>query len=87
MKASGRGKVMSFTIVHRAISKAYLSDVPYVVAIIELEEGPTMMSNIIQCEPKAVEIGMEVEVVFENWSYTITIPQFSPIYKENKVPS
>ncbi|MBZ5752686.1 Zn-ribbon domain-containing OB-fold protein [Metabacillus rhizolycopersici] len=87
MKASGRGKVMSFTIVHRAISKAYLSQVPYVIAIIELEEGPTMMSNIVQCEPKAVEIGMEVEVVFENWSDTITMPQFSPFYKENEVTS
>ena len=39
IKASGAGKIKSFTIIHRAISKAYLEEVPYVVALIELEEG------------------------------------------------
>ncbi|MDQ1001806.1 putative OB-fold protein [Neobacillus niacini] len=76
--ASGKGKVKSFTIMHRAITKAYLAEAPYVIALIELEEGPTMMSNVVQCELKNVEIGMEVEVVFEDWSEEISIPKFKP---------
>ncbi len=77
-QASGRGKVASYTIIHRAISKAYQDEVPYVVALVELEEGPTMMSNIIHCDPQEVAIGMEVEVKFEEWSENVTIPKFLP---------
>jgi uncharacterized protein len=79
VKATGRGKIISFTIVYRAISKAYLAETPYVVALIELEEGPTMMSNVVQCDLKDVEVGMSVEVVFEDWSDEITIPKFCPL--------
>jgi len=78
VQATGRGKVASYTIIHRAISKAYLDEVPYVVALVELEEGPTMMSNIIHCEPEEVVIGMEVEVIFEDWSEEVSIPKFHP---------
>ena len=78
VQATGRGKVASYTIIHRAISKAYLDEVPYVVALVELEEGPTMMSNIIHCEPEEVAIGMEIEVIFEDWSEKISIPKFRP---------
>ncbi|MEH7177981.1 Zn-ribbon domain-containing OB-fold protein [Neobacillus vireti] len=78
VRASGKGKVLSYTIVHRAISKAYKSEVPYVIALIDLDEGPTMMSNVIQCDPQNVKVGMEVEVVFEDWSEEITIPKFRP---------
>ena len=76
IQASGRGTVKSFTIIHRAISPAYQQEAPYVLALIQLEEGPTMMSNILQCDPHAVEIGMKVEVFFEDWSSDITVPQF-----------
>lgn len=78
-QASGKGKVLSYTIVHRAISKAYSNEVPYVVALIELDEGVTMMSNIIGKKLEAIEIGMRVEVVFEDWSEEITIPKFCPV--------
>ena len=61
------------------ISDAYAAEAPYVIALIKLEEGPTMMSNSVQCDPKSVEIGMEVEVVFEDWSEEISIPNFALI--------
>lgn len=77
--ASGQGKVKSFTIMHRAITKAYRAEAPYVIALIELAEGPTMMSNVVQCDVEKVEIGMEVEVVFEDWSDEISIPKFKPV--------
>jgi len=82
VQASGRGKVVSYTIVHRAPSQAYKEEAPYVLAIIQLEEGPTMMSNIVQCDPENVMIDMIVEVVFEDWTEEISIPKFRPINKE-----
>jgi uncharacterized OB-fold protein len=79
IEASGRGEVISFTIVRRPVSRAYADETPYVVALIKLEEGPNLMSNIIECDVESVEIGMSVEVVFEDWSEEISIPKFRPI--------
>jgi len=76
-QASGRGKVVSFTIVRQAISQAYAAEVPYVIALIQLDEGPTMMSNVIDCDPEQVKIGMPVEVTFETWSEDLTVPKFT----------
>lgn len=78
-RSAGRGRVLTFTICRRAVSEAYAGDVPYVIALIQLEEGPTMMSNIVECDPDSVATGMLVEVVFEKWSEEITIPQFRPV--------
>ena len=78
-EASGKGQVRSFTILRQAISPAYADDVPYVVALIELSEGPTMMSNVVDCDPESVHIGMAVEVVFTAYTDEITVPQFKPL--------
>ena len=77
--ASGLAEVSSFTIVRRPVSKAYADEVPYVVALIKLDEGPTMMSNIVECDIDNVNIGMRVEVLFEDWSEEISIPKFRPV--------
>lgn len=79
LPARGRGKVVSFTIVRQAISEAYAAEVPYVIALIQLDEGPTMMSNVVQSDPERLAIGMPVEVVFEAWSEEITMPKFRPL--------
>ena len=79
VKSSGVGVVSTFTIVRRAPSKAYEADLPYVLALIKLDEGPTMMSNIIQCDPESVKTGMKVEVVFEDCNDEITLPKFRPV--------
>ena len=78
-QASGRGEILSYTTVHRAISKAYAKEVPYVVALIELDEGVTMMSNVISCKFEDIKIGMRVEVIFEDWSEEFAIPKFCPL--------
>ena len=77
-RASGRGTVRSFTVVRRAVSEAYAADVPYVVALIRLEEGPTLMSNIVGCAVEAVAMDMPVEVVFDDWPGDVTVPKFRP---------
>ncbi len=76
--ASGRAKVLSFTIVRRPVSAAFAGEIPYVVALVTLDEGPTMMTNIVGCAPDQVEIGMPVEVTFEDWTEEISIPKFRP---------
>jgi len=76
--ASGLGRVKSFTIVRRAVSAAYEPEVPYVVALVELAEGPTMMSNLVDCDPEAVVTGLPVQVTFDDWTDEISVPMFRP---------
>lgn len=78
VKTSGWAKVLSFTIVRRPPSPAFADEVPYVVALVTLDEGPTMMTNIVGCAPEKVEIGMPVEVTFDDWTEEISIPKFRP---------
>lgn len=72
--AGGDGKVASFTVVRRGVSEAYPA--PYIVALIDLEEGPRMMSHIVGIDPESVAIGDHVKVEFEDWSDEITMPVF-----------
>jgi uncharacterized OB-fold protein len=78
-EASGRGKIYSYTIVYRPPSVKFQEDVPYTVALVELDEGVRMMSNITEIEPEDVRVGMTVEVVFDNVTSTISLPKFRPM--------
>lgn len=73
---SGRGEVHTFTIARRPAGPAFADDVPYVVALIELEEGPRMMSRIQTDDPEKVRIGAKVEVTFVKATDEITFPHF-----------
>ncbi len=73
---STRGTVYSYTVVHRPQRPQF--KVPYVVAIVEFEEGFHLMTNLIGVEPDAVRIGMPVEAEFVERSETITLPYFKP---------
>ena len=75
---SGAGRVRSFTVVRRPLSPAYAAETPYTVALIQLAEGPTLMSNIINCPIEQLRVGLAVSVVFEQWSEQITVPKFQP---------
>ena len=77
-RASGSGTVISWTIVRHPVSPAYADDVPFVLALIELEEGPVMMAQIVDIGPESVQSGMPVDVCFEEWTEEITMPQFRP---------
>ncbi len=56
----------------------FVEDVPYVLAVVTLEEGPRMTTNIVQCAPEDVRIGLPVEVVFEDIADGISLPKFRP---------
>ncbi len=79
-ESKGRGTVYSFTIPRRVMdnSPVFESQIPFIIAIVELEEGPRMYSNIIECKPEQASIGMPVEVVFEKATDEIQLPKFRP---------
>ena len=79
IKSSGKGKIYTFTIIERAGMEAFKEEVPYVLAIVELEEGVRMMSNIVKCGLDEIEIGMSLEVVFDDVTNEITLPKFKPV--------
>ncbi|MEO8603880.1 MAG: Zn-ribbon domain-containing OB-fold protein [bacterium] len=74
--ASGRGVVHTFTIVHRPTLPAFEDRLPYNVVVVQLEEGPFMVSNLLDCAAEAIAIGRPVEVVFEPLDETIVLPKF-----------
>lgn len=78
VSASGRATIISYTVMHRSVSKAYCVDGPQVLAIVRLEEGPQMMSHVVECDEEKLSIGMAVEVTFEDWTEDITMPVFRP---------
>ena len=79
VRASGRGRVYSWIVVTHAVPKEiYAGEVPYAVALVELEEGVRLPTNIIGCEPAKISADMPVEVVFEERGDT-TLPLFRPL--------
>lgn len=76
VESSGRGKVYSFSVVHRAPRPAF--EVPYIVVVIELEEGWHMLSNLLECPADAVAIDLPVRVSFQSITPEITLPYFVP---------
>ena len=75
--ASGRGTLYSYVINHM---KSPGFEPPYAIAVVELEEGPRLMANILDCEqtPEALVLDMALEVTWEKLTDEITLPQFKP---------
>jgi uncharacterized OB-fold protein len=76
-EASGQGTVYSFTVVRQA-PEPWRKVVPYVIAQVELDEGPRVLTNIVGCDPGEVTIGQPVEVVFDRSASGHAIPRFRP---------
>lgn len=73
--SKGAGSIYSFTVARRPAGPAFTDDVPYVVALVQLDEGPRIMTRIIS-SPEAVRIGMPVEVTFQAASEEISLTYF-----------
>lgn len=71
-EASGRGTIYSFSVMRRA-------RVPYVMAYVTLEEGVTMLTNIVGCDFDTIRVGQAVKVVFEAAGETMKVPMYTPI--------
>ncbi|MBN9440464.1 Zn-ribbon domain-containing OB-fold protein [Bosea sp. (in: a-proteobacteria)] len=74
--ASGRGEIYSYTIARKPAGPAFAADVPYVVAMIALDEGPRMLTNIITADVDSVRIGDRVRVKFDDVAADLTLPKF-----------
>ena len=79
VRARGRGKVYTYTIVRQAAIPSFAPDVPYVFAVVELEEGPHMVTNIVGCKPEEVRCEMPVQIVYDDVTSEITLPKFKPV--------
>ena len=82
VEASGRGTVYSFTVVRRNPNPAFAARVPYVLALVDLDEGVRVMSNVVGCAPEAVSVGQRVRVCFEVIDETHAVPCFTPETEE-----
>ena len=78
VEASGRGTLYTWSVVHVNDLPPFPERVPYVAAVVELEEGPRMMTNIVDCDPDSVKIGQRVQVVFHDTGEGTALPRFRP---------
>lgn len=78
-EVAGNGTVESFSTVHRAFSAEFESDVPYTVAIVRLDEQVNLLTWLVDVSGEDVEIGMRVEVVFEQVSAEVALHRFRPV--------
>jgi len=80
VEASGKGTIYSYTIARRAGGPAFKEDVPYAVALVQLDEGVRMFANIINTDIEQISCDMPVEVIFEERG-DFKLPMFQPTIK------
>ena len=79
-EASGSGRVHAYTLVRRTIKNpGFEPDLPYLLGLIDLEEGPRIYSRIVNCDAEEIAVGDPVEVTFERRSAEVTLPVFRPV--------
>jgi hypothetical protein len=75
---SGRGRLHSFTVVYQPANAAFRDEAPHVYAVVQLDEGPRMVSNVVQCDPEAVRVDMPLVAVFDDVTPEWTLVKFKP---------
>lgn len=78
VRVSGRGTLYSYTIAEAPTHPGFVDEAPYVIAIVELAEGPRITTNIVGCPPGDVTIGMPVTAAFEDVNDEIALVKFRP---------
>ena len=73
---SGRGTIYSYGVYYQRWHEGFADDIPYNVALIDLEEGPQIISQIMGCENDELDCGLAVEVVFEDVTSEVSLPKF-----------
>ncbi|MHA3795390.1 Zn-ribbon domain-containing OB-fold protein [Sphingomonas sp. YL-JM2C] len=77
-RASGRATLHTFTIIRLVFHPAFAKEVPYNVSVVELEEGPLFITNVVGVDNDALEIGMPLEVFFDDVADGVAVPKFKP---------
>lgn len=86
-RMSGRGKVLSWVVFHRAYFDGFADDLPYNVAMVALEEGPVLISAVEEIDNADLRKGLPVEAVFEDRTPEISILKFRPIRHARRTQS
>jgi uncharacterized protein len=79
VQASGRATLYTWSVVHSNDLPPFGDRVPYVAAVVDLEEGPRMMTNVVDCDAADLRIGMDLEVTFSQRTDDVTLPLFRPL--------
>ena len=79
-QASGKGKLYTYGIMHQQYHPAFAEETPYNYALVELDEGPRLVTNIVDCEPDDLKTDMPVEAVFDHVSDEATLIRFRPAH-------
>lgn len=77
VEASGRGTVRTFGVMHQKYHAGFLEETPYNLAVVELEEGPRLVTNIVETANAAIAVGMPVTVAFTDYD-DVSLPKFRP---------
>lgn len=77
---SGKGTLVSWVTFHRAYWDGFAPDLPYDVCVVQLDEGPMLVSNLVQTGGVAIAVGDRVEVVFDRVTDDVTLPKFRPAH-------
>ena len=75
-KSKGKGTLFTWTVAERPMHPAFAEDVPYAPVVVEMDEGVRIVSEVVDCAPSELEIGMRVEVAFARVSDDVTLPKF-----------
>jgi uncharacterized OB-fold protein len=75
-QVSGRGKLVSWVVFHRAYWPGFKSELPYNVCLVQLDEGPLFVSNLVNADAAAIEVGKPVTVTFDRVADEVTLPKF-----------
>ena len=78
LECTGRGTVHTYTVVRQYGAKPFRDELPYTIAMVELDEGPMMLGAVTDCDPDDVRIGMPVEVYFVKPADDVGIPYWRP---------
>ncbi|MGH8011124.1 MAG: Zn-ribbon domain-containing OB-fold protein [Candidatus Binataceae bacterium] len=78
IRCGGGGKIYTFTVTNQNQGAGFRDSLPYVMAYVELDEGLRMLTNIVDCPPEQVKIGMPVEVVYDDATPEVTLVKFRP---------
>jgi uncharacterized OB-fold protein len=78
-EASGRAVLYTWSVVHHNDLPPFSERLPYVAAVVDLAEGPRMMTNVVDCDAERLRVGMPLQVTYREIAEHVTIPVFAPV--------
>lgn len=75
---TGKGTIYSWIVIHHPVDKRLANEVPFAVALVELEEGPRIAGRVIECRPEEIKVGMSVKIQYQDIDTDLTLLDFKP---------